>query len=329
MSIIKSDTKYKKRKHFLLEHAKSGRSGCRSCHQKIQKGQLRIGLVTYRPHKTVQWHHMDPECIRVREFAKKPDELTHEEEELLADYLEEVYCVPPVTVTFSLVTGPLSMAQLAQVMCKKYGKFRSFSFGLETKYTENWKWRCLISTMLVCNTRETSMLAFIKPLFSMCPDPKSLAELANDKESRIELLKEAERVKLKHAGKKLSYIIGASEVVIKEGGVPKTRPGLMAIKGVGRHVSSVVSAWVHQKAEFGIDVHVDRIMRRLGWLDGKEGTITTEARVKKMIPEKLVGHFSRAFVDLGQDICSYSPSCSECFLQKACPSGQQYLANDW
>jgi hypothetical protein len=51
---------------------------------------------------------MDPDALWVREFAKKPDELTHEEE-LLTDYLEEIYCVPPVMVTFSLVTGPLNM----------------------------------------------------------------------------------------------------------------------------------------------------------------------------------------------------------------------------
>lgn len=308
---------------YILEYAKSNRSTCKGCRKKIKKGRLRVGLVTYRPHKTVQWYHMDTACIKTREFTKKPEDLTYEEDELLSNYLEEARKAP-ISKVFGAVTGPLSMGQLAQTMTRKFGKFRSFSFGLKEKYTKNWNWRCLISTMLVCNTKETSMLSFIKPLFTKYPDPESLVKLAYDKEGRMELLREAEKVKLKHGGRKLNYIIGASEVVIKEGGVPKTRPGLMAIKGVGRHVSSVCMAWIHQRAEFGVDIHVDRIMRRLGWLNDRESVITTEARVKKSVPAKLIGHFSRSFVDLGQTICCYVPRCEECFLQKACPSGQRY-----
>jgi hypothetical protein len=91
------------------------------------------------------------------------------------------------------------------------------------------------------------------------------------------------RVKLKHTGRKMNYIIEASQFVTKNGGeIPKTRPGVMALRGDALHVSSVCLALTTDMAEFGIDVHVDSIMRHL---DGKEGTITTEARVKKMVPD--------------------------------------------
>ena len=325
------EPEYSRRK-FILERAKSGRSECRGCAEKITKDSLRVGLVTYRPHKTIQWHHLNPSCISCSKLSSKPEQLNAQETVALEKFMAaSPSVVRPVS---ELVSGPLSMNQLAHLMTRKHGKFRSFSFGLEDKlkYSENWNWRCLISTILVCNTRESGMLKLGNSLFKMFPDPESLVLLKDDAAGRRIVLKDMEDCKLKHGGRKLDYIIGASEVVLKNGGVPKSKAALQSIKGVGHHVASVVLSWTGVSQEFGVDVHVERIMKRLGMMPEKESPIETELRVKSEVDPEIIGHFSRSFVDFGQaGECAYVPACEDCWLRKTCPTGRRYTDSelDW
>jgi len=316
---------------FILERAKSGRSECRGCAEKIAKGTLRVGLVTYRPYKTTQWHHLAQSCISCDELSSKPEKLDAEEDAALEKFMtaSQPSVARPVS---ELVIGPLSLNQLAHLMTQKYRKFRSFSFGLpdRSKYSANWDWRCLLSTILVCNTRESGMLKFGNFLFKLFPDPESLALLKDDDAGRRIVLDEMKKCKLKHGGRKIDYIIGATEVVLKNGSVPKTKAALQSIKGVGHHVASVVLSWTGVSPEFGVDVHVERIMKRLGMIQKQESAIETEIRVKAEVDPEIIGHFSRSFVDFGQaGACAYTPACEECWLRKACPTGRKYTELDW
>jgi endonuclease-3 len=225
----------------------------------------------------------------------------------------------------------LDITRFASSLTDRYGKFRSFTFGLapEERYTSNWDWRCFMATMLVCNTRETSMLAVTSKLFKAFPDQEALLSLEEDKELQSSWKKTMDKHDLRHSARKLKCIIEATRTIQDKykGKVPKSRSALQSMKGVGRHVSSVTMAWVHQEAEFGIDVHVRRIMTRWGYVDDTMDEIAVEQRVKAIIPEKQIGHFSRAFVDHGQQVCGYTPDCSNCFLKSSCPTAAKYL--DW
>ncbi|XP_008482327.1 DNA ligase 3-like [Diaphorina citri] len=51
-------------KNFWVDRAKTGRSGCKKCKQKIDTGTVRIAKMGYNPFgsgKMKQWHHID--CI--------------------------------------------------------------------------------------------------------------------------------------------------------------------------------------------------------------------------------------------------------------------------
>ena len=92
-------------------------------------------------------------------------------------------------------------------------------------------------------------------------------------------------------------------------------------------MSSVTLAWVHEAPEFGVDVHVRRILERWGYIEEKDPEDVVEAKIKSQIPEEQIGHFSRSFVDHGQSICGYTPDCGNCYLNKACPTASKYM--DW
>ena len=43
---------------YTLEPAKSNRSSCRICNKRIDKHELRLGVITYEPHETTRWFHV-------------------------------------------------------------------------------------------------------------------------------------------------------------------------------------------------------------------------------------------------------------------------------
>lgn len=328
----------KHRKIWTVEVAKSGRSKCVHCKQLIEKGALRLGVVTFYPHRNCRWHHFS-HCMKRALLGASPERLsgTKQFSAQFARIMEQLmHAINATVLTKRLPTivGDMDMPMFATAMTSRYNRFRSFRFGLpeEQMYTANWNWRCFLATMLVCNTHETAMLAVTDGLFKVYQNPEALAQLEGDKEKQ-KAWKDwmDKKQKLRHAGKKMAFILRANRRLLDDygGEVPNDRDALQSMNGVGRHVASVTMAWVHQAPEFGIDTHVSRILKRWGYIDEGLDEEQVETIVKRAIPEKQIGHFSRAFVDHGQQVCGYTPDCGSCFLKGSCPTGRKYADLDW
>ena len=343
--------KKKATKAYLCERAKSGRSVCKKCKQTIQKGALRVGLLTFYPHRNVRWFHAEDTtggywCAEQLLAKAKIDEfwsmkeLASDDHDTLESLLEAAKLKQAVintemtlrtNVLMPAVSGQLDMPRFASAITERYNRFRSFRFGLhETeRYGKNWRWRCFLATMLVCNTHETAMLAFTDKLFLVYKTPEDLEKLRGDRVTTKAWMDYADKMDLRHSGKKMTFILRANKLLLDkyDGDVPKERDELEVMNGVGRHVASITMAWCYQRPEFGIDVHVKRILTRWGYVDEGMSDIQIENKVKSLIPEGQIGHFSRAFVDHGQQVCGYTPNCSECYLKHSCPTAAKYM--DW
>ena len=339
--------KKKVTKAYLCERAKSGRSVCKKCKKTIQKGEMRVGLLTFYPHRNVKWFHAENEsgCADQLLAKAKMDEfwglkeLAGDDKDTLESLLEAAKLKQSIigsrmtlnAQALPVVSGQLDMPRFASAITERYDRFRSFRFGLpETeKYGKNWRWRCLLATMLVCNTHETAMLAFTDKLFLVYKTPEDLEKLRGDKKTTKAWMDYADKMDLRHSGKKMTFILRANKLLLDkyDGDVPKERDELEVMNGVGRHVASITMAWCYQRPEFGIDVHVKRILTRWGYVNEGMSDIQIENKVKTLIPEKQIGHFSRAFVDHGQQVCGYTPNCSECYLKHSCPTAAKYM--DW
>ena len=333
-------TKTKRVKHkkvWTLERAKSGRSRCAHCKVLIEKGELRMGVVTFYPHRNCKWHHFSG-CMNRVLLGASPErvwglkEFSSQFQSTLAQLLEGLNAVA-VSRPMPSIVGDMNMTMFADAMTGRYNRFRSFRFGLPEKkmYTTNWNWRCFLATMLVCNTHETAMLAVTDKLFKVYRDADELAALEGDKVTQKAWMDWMEKQKLRHTGKKMAFILRANRKLIDEydGEIPNDRGALEEMNGVGRHVASVTMAWVHQAPEFGIDTHVSRILKRWGFIDKGMDDEQVETIVKRTIPEKQIGHFSRAFVDHGQQVCGFTPDCENCYLKGSCPTARKYADLDW
>ncbi len=300
--------------YYTAEVTKSNRSRCRGCQRLIDKGTTRVKRSVYDPklgHRVTTYYHLDPACVNciIDEIDSKVAE-----DDLCIITAFEVVCQ---TDQLPSLTGKIGLKQLAGLMTKRHGKFRSFSFGLKKYYTPNWNWRCLMATILVCNTKELYMLDYIPKLFGAYPTPQDLVTL--DGKAKMDIVTEMKKHKIKHERNKLQTLIDASRMVIEKGGVPTTREELESIKGIGKHVSAVVLAWVHQDSTFGVDLHVRRILKRFNIISDQSDR-KIEALVEREVPKNLIGHFSRSLVDHGQAKCGYTTTCEQCVFKHSCPS---------
>ena len=330
---IEKPKRKKVKKAWVLEIAKSGRSKCHKCQETIEKGSLRMGVLTFYPHRNCKWHHFG-QCMYEVILGATIDRvwgLSKLESEIKTDLEQQLITINTTVVRTSIptITGELDMGRFASALTERYQRFRSFRFGLpeDQKYSKNWNWRCFLATMLVCNTHETAMLAVTDKLFKAYPTPEALDKLSGDRETQRQWLDCMKQHDLRHGGKKTAFILRANRKLIQqyEGQVPKEREDLQEMNGVGRHVASITMAWVHQKPEFGIDTHVKRILQRWEYITPEMTDVEVERKVKRLIPEKQIGHFSRAFVDHGQQVCGFTPDCANCFLRGSCPTAAKHL----
>jgi endonuclease-3 len=326
-------------RNFSTEPAKSGRSHCARCKATIDKGHPRIGVETFHRFRRQLWYHCSGDCLGALVMLIEPERLAGYSE--LSDehraMVNKAIAKPelPIVKELGALVGDISLPQMALALSGRYQKFRSFSFGLPDAqmYSINWNWRCFLATILVCNTKETAMLNVADWLFREYSTPDALLALESDRDTQREIKLRMDKSKLRHAGRKITSIIKATKQMQEEWGgeVPNDRETLRTVPGVGSHVSSVTLAWVHEAPEFGVDVHVKRILERMGYTEERDKEEMIEAKVKLQVEEKQLGRFSRAFVDHGQTVCGFTPDCVNCYLNKCCPTGRKNLEKlmDW
>lgn len=205
----------------------------------------------------------------------------------------------------------MKIRQIANTLTEKYS-WNKFRFGAQPG-TKNWRWRYLISCILVGGNNEADTLRCDEELFEKFPTPEALAK------AKFRTLADLiESYGLEYAGKKAAFIVGAAKRVIELGDVPDNREGLEDIPGVGRHVASVILATCYGQQEFAVDIHVRRIAKRLKLVSDSATDLQIEKEIRSLVPAKQWGHFSRSFVDFGQTICGYAPKCGSCFFKKDC-----------
>jgi endonuclease-3 len=201
--------------------------------------------------------------------------------------------------------------------------WRRWDFGLGSDWKSDlkhpqWVWRHLIKTMLTARSREKCAFRAIVPLFERYPEPQALAEA--DMRAVIELL---EKHHVKSPGRKAGYILKTSKMIHDEyrDQVPEERERLESFSGVGNHIASVIRATCYDQDELAVDIHVNRISKRLGLIDDLDASLAEVERIlKENTSKEQWGHFSRSFVDFGQTICGYHPKCDKCPFASVCPA---------
>ncbi len=126
---------------------------------------------------------------------------------------------------------------------------------------------------------------------------------------------------------KISAVIGLSKTIIDNGGIDlflksdpeAVRHKLLSIKGIGEKTADVILMALYKFQVFPVDVHILRIMKRLGIVSKKDDIYSARRKVEPLIPPRDRAYLHAALVSYGQRICrSKFPICSRCILEDIC-----------
>lgn len=119
---------------------------------------------------------------------------------------------------------------------------------------------------------------------------------------------------------KASYLKKLPDVLdeLYDGVIPDTVDELVELPGVGRKTANLVVAVAFQKPAVCVDIHVHRIMNRLGYIKTKT-PLESEMALRKKMPEKYWVKFNSFFVSYYQRLCKpINPECNRCIIYDQC-----------
>jgi endonuclease-3 len=181
--------------------------------------------------------------------------------------------------------------------------------------------RVLVGCVLSQRTKEENTALACKSLFSVASTPRGILKLP---------LKRLEKL-IKVAGlaaQKAKNIKRLSKILLEKhsGKVPSNREALLALPGVGPKTADVTLCYGFGVPCIPVDVHVNRISRRIGLIDDRVRVEEVSGLLQKIFPTKDWYLINRGFVLFGRDIClPRNPKCLLCPLNRVCKHGQQIL----
>ncbi len=166
---------------------------------------------------------------------------------------------------------------------------------------------CLVSQRV----RDQQTAKICAELFAVAPSAEKLVALPRARLERI----------LRPAGfyrRKASHLHGLARAVVDQGGVPRTRAGLLALPGIGPKCANIVLASGFGAPVIAVDTHVHRISNRMGWVRTRAPE-QTEAALTPLVPVRWRGRVNALLVAHGQLVCApIYPRCEECTVADLC-----------
>lgn len=191
---------------------------------------------------------------------------------------------------------------------RKYYKKREGSANLGTPF------HVLISCVLSQRTREENTEKAAKQLFSKANNPEEIAKLPLKKLQSI----------IKPAGfyrEKAKRIKEICRVLLQKynGRVPETRKELLALPGVGWKTSAVVLCYGFGKPIIAVDVHTERIPKRLGLVETDANVEEVRRKLERIFPKRFWRIINLGFVNFGREVCRpIRPRCGICKIKDIC-----------
>lgn len=171
----------------------------------------------------------------------------------------------------------------------------------------------LIAVILSQRSRDSVTVPTATKLFAVAPTPLALAALPpHEVETIIH--------PLGFSSQRAKNIQAVARLLVEKyhSQVPSTEQELLSLPSVGRKTANILLTTFFGKAQIAVDVHVQRITNRLGWIRTTDPR-TTEEKLTALIPKQFHGIVNRVFVAHGQTIClPRIPRCTTCPIKLYC-----------
>ena len=173
--------------------------------------------------------------------------------------------------------------------------------------------RVLIATVLSLRTKDQVTAEAAQKLFAQADTAKTMLELTQKEIQELIYPVGFYKVKSKN-------IIFICEKLQKEyhGKVPADMDKLLAFPNVGRKTANLVLSDGFGIPTMCVDVHVNRISNRFGYIK-TENPFESEMALRAKLPKKYWIEYNFILVAFGQHLCTpISPWCSKCPVSKYC-----------
>lgn len=172
----------------------------------------------------------------------------------------------------------------------------------------------LVGTILSARTKDACTAGACHRLFQEVNTPDDLRKISQKHLEELIYPVGFFRDKAKHL-KQLPDVLEEKF----HGVLPDTVEELCELPGVGRKTANLVVALGFDKPAICVDVHVHRIMNRLGLIQTKT-PFETEMTLRKILPVKYWKTWNSYLVSFGQTRCApRHPHCDGCPIEKYCP----------
>ncbi len=179
--------------------------------------------------------------------------------------------------------------------------------------TQKDPFRVLIATVLSLRTKDQVTAVAAEKLFAVADTPKAMLDLTEKEIQDLIYPTGFYKTKAKN-------ILLICEKLVKEyhGKVPDEIPELLKFPNVGRKTANLVVSDGFGKPAMTVDVHVNRISYRLGYVKTKT-PFDTEMALRAKLPKKYWNEYNFILVAFGQHLCNpVSPWCSKCPVAQYC-----------
>ena len=151
----------------------------------------------------------------------------------------------------------------------------------ETELHYKSKFQLLVAVILSAQATDVSVNKATPALFEAYPGPYEMAEAEPE-----DIMPYIQTIGLYK--NKSKFLVETSRKLISDfgGEVPHTREELMTLPGVGRKTANVVMAEGFNIPAIGVDTHVERVAKRLGWADEKDTVLQVEMKLMVLIPRE-------------------------------------------
>lgn len=125
---------------------------------------------------------------------------------------------------------------------------------------------------------------------------------------------------------KAKYLLNFSKIIIENYNleIPNNIEEITKLPGVGKKVGAIILNNLYNIPIIGVDIHVHRILNRLGIINTKNESQTFEI-INSIKNNEIKSNLNHYLVALGQIICKNKPKCNECFLKEYCNYYKTYL----
>ena len=184
----------------------------------------------------------------------------------------------------------------------------------KTELTFSSPFELLIACILSAQSEDRQVNKVTRKLFAKANTPATIMALGSSK------LQEEIRT-LGLFRKKAIYIVSCAQILLSQhaGQVPNDKQQLMSLPGVGEKTAHVMMNTLYSAPVIGVDTHVLRLAKRLGWSTSKTRAGVSQD-LARIIPAEFLTTAHNLLVLHGRYTCrAVSPKCGSCNMP-ACPS---------